>query len=79
VALARPEGLSVQNVLPARLAAIEPGGANDLLLRLAVGDAVLLSRVTRDAAQRLGLAPGLPVWALIKAVAFVGEAPEGGG
>ncbi|WP_419899005.1 molybdenum ABC transporter ATP-binding protein [Roseomonas sp. USHLN139] len=71
VATVAPQGISVQNVLPARLQAIEPGGAQDVLLRLAVGESTLLSRVTVEAVARLGLVPGLPVWALIKAVAFV--------
>ncbi|WP_159992994.1 molybdenum ABC transporter ATP-binding protein [Roseomonas sp. 18066] len=76
IATARPEGLSVQNLLPATLAAIEPGGAHDVLLKLAVGDSLLLSRVTQDAVARLGLTPGMPVWALIKAVAFFAESRD---
>ena len=30
----------------------------------------LLARVTRDSVARLGLAPGMAVWAVVKAVAF---------
>ncbi|TPG57465.1 molybdenum ABC transporter ATP-binding protein [Roseomonas nepalensis] len=77
VALEEPRGLSVQNVLPATLLSVEAAGPHEAMLRLAVGEAVLLSRVTRDAVRRLGLRPGLPVWALVKSAAF-GPDGEGG-
>jgi molybdate transport system ATP-binding protein len=70
VATVRPEGLSVQNVLPAVLEAIVPGQAHEAMLRLRVGESALLARVTGDAAGRLGLAPGMPVWALVKSVSL---------
>ncbi len=69
VATTRPEAISVQNVLPAALEAVTPGqGAHEAFLRLRVGESALLSRVTRDTVGRLGLEPGLPVWALVKSV-----------
>jgi len=71
VATEEPRGLSVQNVLPATLEGIEAQGP-DALLRLRVGEALLLARVTPDAVARLGLAPGMGVWALVKSVAFAG-------
>jgi len=70
VATVRPEGLSVQNVLPAVLETIVPGQAHEAMLRLRVGESALLARVTGDAAGRLGLAPGMPVWALVKSVSL---------
>lgn len=70
VATTRPEGLSVHNVLPATLAAIEPGGAHQAMLRLQLGESVLLARVTRDTVTRLGLGPGQNVWALVKSVSL---------
>jgi molybdate transport system ATP-binding protein len=71
VATERPRGLSTRNVLPAVIAAIEPGGdAQEVFLRLALGPSVLLARVTRDSVTELGLAPGVAVWALVKAVTF---------
>ncbi|MBP9806240.1 MAG: TOBE domain-containing protein, partial [Candidatus Accumulibacter sp.] len=42
------------------------------LVQLRVGSTPLLARLTRHSAQRLELAPGLPVWAQVKAVALVG-------
>jgi molybdate transport system ATP-binding protein len=72
VALTRPEGLSIHNVLPGRVAAIEPGPEpSERYLRLELpGGAVLLARVLADAVSRLGLAPGAEVFALVKSVAL---------
>jgi molybdate transport system ATP-binding protein len=70
LASARPEGLSLHNVLEARVASVEPAGHDALrLVHLDVGSTRLLSLVTVDAVRRLGLAPGRPVLALVKAVA----------
>jgi molybdate transport system ATP-binding protein len=66
----RPEGLSLHNILDARVLAVEPGGHEALrLVHLAVADARLLSLVTVDAVRTLGLERGVPVLALVKAVA----------
>jgi molybdate transport system ATP-binding protein len=71
IATEEPRGLSTRNILPATIAAItEDGEPGEVFLRLAVGPTTLLARVTRDSLARLGLRPGLPVWALIKAVTF---------
>jgi molybdate transport system ATP-binding protein len=71
VATEPPRGLSTQNILPVTLAGIdeahEPG---EVFLRLAAGPTILLARVTRDSVARLGLTPGMALWALIKAVTF---------
>ncbi|MBP0447016.1 molybdenum ABC transporter ATP-binding protein [Roseomonas sp. SSH11] len=72
VATEEPRGLSVQNILPATLEAIEPMGALEAVLRLRIGEALLLARITADAAARLGLHPGQRIWALVKSVAFAG-------
>jgi molybdate transport system ATP-binding protein len=66
----RPEGLSLHNVLEARVVAVEPT-PNDALrmVHLQVGTCRLLSLVTADAARSLSLAPGSPILALVKAVA----------
>ena len=68
IALSDPADSSVQNRLQARIAAIEPhpGG---LLLRLDAQGVRLKSLVTLTAAERLSLAQGGTVFALIKAVA----------
>jgi molybdate transport system ATP-binding protein len=71
VAVEPPRGLSISNALPATLVGIAPAGeAAEAFLRLAVGPTTLLARVTLDSVARLSLVPGMPVWALIKAVTF---------
>jgi molybdate transport system ATP-binding protein len=73
VALAPPEGVSIQNILPCRLAAILPGpAAEEVFLRLDCGGTLLLARVLRDAVGRLGLTPGMALFALVKSVAVDG-------
>ncbi|WP_295441708.1 molybdenum ABC transporter ATP-binding protein [uncultured Thiodictyon sp.] len=65
-------GTSIQNTLPARVDSL---GADDhpalALVKLQVNGTALLARVTCRAAEQLGLAPGLPVWIQIKAVAVL--------
>ena len=66
----RPQGLSLHNVIEARVVAVEPADHAALrLVHLEAGATRLLSLVTADAARTLGLAPGQPVLALVKAVA----------
>jgi len=66
----RPEQLSLHNVLDARVIQVESGGQEALrLVHLAVADTRILALVTADAVRSLGLVPGTPVLALIKAVA----------
>ena len=69
VALAgtHPGLVSFQNVLPCRVRRVT-SGARATLVELDASGTALLSRVTPDAAQRLGLAPGAPVIALFKSV-----------
>ena len=71
VATEPPRGISMHNVLPCTLAGIDPAGVEwEVFLRLMVGPTPLLARVTRDSVARLSLAPGMPLWALVKSVAF---------
>jgi molybdate transport system ATP-binding protein len=72
VARTRPEGISIHNILPCRLMAITPSAQHpeEVLLRLQLGEAVLLSRVLRDAVARLELREGDDLFALLKAVAL---------
>jgi molybdate transport system ATP-binding protein len=66
-------GTSIQNSLPARVSAL---GEDDhpalCLVRLDLGGVPLLARLTHRSAADLALAPGLPVWVQIKAVALIG-------
>jgi molybdate transport system ATP-binding protein len=70
IATARPEGLSVQNEIPSVVRSLESQPAGDVVVRLAAGRAMLAARVTRAAVERLDLAPGRAVYALIKSVAI---------
>jgi molybdate transport system ATP-binding protein len=72
VALAteRPRGLSIRNVLPARILEIGRDDAIDAEVLLEVDGQRLRSRITRDAVEELALVPDQRVFALIKAVAL---------
>jgi molybdate transport system ATP-binding protein len=71
LALDRPERISALNVLPATVRAVHAGtGAADALIDLDAGGDRLLARVTRQTVAALALAPGLPLWAIVKAVSF---------
>jgi len=69
IATQRPEGLSVQNVLPCRLTALADRPNGRCLLQLDLGGAALLALLTADSARRLHLQAGHQVFALVKSVA----------
>ncbi|MDX1499848.1 MAG: molybdenum ABC transporter ATP-binding protein [Woeseiaceae bacterium] len=64
-----PAQTTILNVLPARIEAIDGASGPSRLVRLAVGDARLLARITRRSIEELGLAVGQAVHAQVKAVA----------
>jgi molybdate transport system ATP-binding protein len=70
LALRRPTDISILNVLPARVAAIdeEPGPSVDL--QLAVGSSILIARITRRSLRELDIRTGQELYALVKAVSF---------
>jgi molybdate transport system ATP-binding protein len=70
IALEAPRAASFQNVLAAKVESVggEFGAIVDVWLR--VGPTPLVARLTRQSAERLGLAPGMPVFALVKAIAI---------
>jgi molybdate transport system ATP-binding protein len=70
IALERPQRISIQNVLEGRIAGVTPGGNGIVDVAIDVGRTTLRSRVTRRALEQLGLAKGLPVYALVKAVSL---------
>ena len=73
IALAPVSGTSILNCLPALVDEMADDSHPALsLLRLSIGPSPLLARLTRRSAAGLGLAPGKPVWAQIKAVALIG-------
>ena len=70
VAVRRPEGLSALNVLPGVIAELGARGGPIVEVRLDCGGEILLARLTRRSVETLALAPGVPVYAVIKSVAF---------
>jgi molybdate transport system ATP-binding protein len=73
IALQRPAGISILNVLPARIVELEPAtddGSAIVELKLAVGSASLRASIARRSCNELGLRAGLDVYAMVKAVSF---------
>jgi molybdate transport system ATP-binding protein len=70
IAVEKPFGLSIQNILEGSVVAIteEAGPMAEVLIELK--GVQLTARVTRDSVRRLRLATGLRVYALVKTVAF---------
>lgn len=66
------EDTSILNILAASVAGVgETRDPTQVMVHLDVGGTPLLARITRRSSQRLGIAPGLLVYAQIKAVAFL--------
>ncbi|MGO1074587.1 molybdenum ABC transporter ATP-binding protein [Inquilinus sp. CA228] len=65
-----PDHLSALNVLPATVLAITAGDGPTAEIRLDCAGDGLLARLTRRSVEALALAPGRPVHAVIKSVAF---------
>lgn len=62
-----PRAISANNVLPATVTAIAARGAQ-ADVQLALGDSRLIARITQASVKRLELAPGVPVFAIVKTV-----------
>jgi molybdate transport system ATP-binding protein len=70
LATVRPEAISMLNIIAGTVAAIgEPAGAS-VDVRIDAGGTGLIARITRKSVTELRLAPGQPVFALVKAVAI---------
>jgi molybdate transport system ATP-binding protein len=69
LALQRPEGISALNILPATVVALRMGEGPGAMVQLRLGEDLLLARITRRSAMQLGLAVGVPVFAVLKSVA----------
>ena len=70
LARARPTGLSALNILPVRVVALRLGDGPGAVVQLALGDEMILARVTKRSADALALAPGLECFAVLKSLAF---------
>ena len=72
LAIQEPAGTSIQNCLRAEIQEAMPDlHPSQVLVRLRVGDAFVLARITQRAWHTLGLHPGQTVWAQAKSVAVV--------
>jgi molybdate transport system ATP-binding protein len=70
VATQPPQNLSVRNSLSGVVASLSRDDADSELIAIDIGGTLIMARVTRAAARDLRLAPGLPVWALVKSVSL---------
>lgn len=67
---ARPEGLSAQNILAGHVTQIVPGTGPGVMVHIAVGDHEILARITRRAADQMGLQSGDSVHAILKSMSI---------
>ena len=70
ISLQRPEHISALNVLAGRIASITPTTTAQADIRLDCNGAVLMARLTAKSVDRLALALGRPVYAVVKSVSF---------
>ncbi len=68
------QGLSVRNALASTVIAISDDEFGAVLVKVDVGGAIVLARITQGARQALKLRPGDAVWTLVKAVSTRGHA-----
>ncbi len=79
LALDEPTRISANIILPATVTEIraDPGAHADV--QLACGDARLIARITRHSVERLALAPGTSVFALVKSITVDRRSLSAGG
>jgi molybdate transport system ATP-binding protein len=63
-----PRAISANNVLPTAVSALRAGDGAQSDVQIACGATKLVARITQASAARLALAPGVPVFAIIKSV-----------
>jgi molybdate transport system ATP-binding protein len=73
VATQEPRHLSVRNILTGVVRTVTSDDADSDLVAIDIGGTVIMARVTKAATRELALAPGLPAWALVKAVSLRGH------
>ena len=76
LALEEPRGISANNVLHARVLALGGGPGGHADVQLACGATRLVARITRASAERLGLAAGKAVFAIVKSVTVDAPLPR---
>ncbi len=70
LAIQRPVGISMLNVLRGRVSAMDGGSDPIVDVQLAIGGAILNARITRRSCRQLGIHIGQDVYALVKAVSL---------
>ena len=73
VATQEPQHLSVRNVLTGVITTVTSDDTDSDLVAIDIGGTLIMARVTKAATRELALAPGLPAWALVKAVSLRGH------
>jgi molybdate transport system ATP-binding protein len=74
LATEEPHAVSIRNALTGKVAELILESDEHVLVAVDLSHGQVLARVTREAASALGLAPGTPVWVLVKAVSLHGHA-----
>jgi molybdate transport system ATP-binding protein len=74
LALEKPSGLSVRNMLRGAVTDVSPDDDEAVLVKVDIGGSTVLARITRDAVAALRLQKGRPVWVLVKSVSTRGHA-----
>ena len=69
-----PHGLSVQNALHGVVAEVSDDEQEAVLVKVDIGGAIVLARITQNALEALRLRTGSAVWVLVKAVSTRGHA-----
>ena len=76
-----PVGLSALNLLEGTVERIRPGSGPGTIVQLRVSGDSLLARITKRSADAMGLEPGTPCHAIVKAVSVapieIGSEPDG--
>ena len=70
LALHRPTDVSILNILAATVVAVDVQSGALVEVRLAVGGAILVARITGRSSRQLAIRPGLELFAMVKAVSF---------
>ncbi len=79
IATRRPEAVSALNILPVTVESLRAGLGPGVIVRLRLpGEEALLARITRRSAEALALAPGMAVFAVLKAVSVARESVSSG-
>jgi molybdate transport system ATP-binding protein len=73
LATEKPHALSIRNTLQGVISEMSPNEDEAVLVKVDIGGATVLARVTNDAAAALNLSPGTPVWVLVKAISTCGH------